>query len=652
MEVPREYERAVMAVMGERLGHVIVDDPESGRRAVDYLKKKTSGRGSFIPRTPRANGRSSLEGISGSGIIGSLTSVVSFSGDLNGLGDFLLGGALLVQDLEVALDLWSRNGFTATLVTLDGDVVDPAGIITGGNQDVEETPLARKRKLRELASECRKAEAMFSEERERRDRLRELLTTAENDLEALEEKYRQEERSRIGIESGLALSSGELANLEGALGDLDAEIGLGELEEKDLEASIEERMGSLEELKKEEAEREAKVVELEKRGKDLALRVEERRKALEESRLRVGTAHLKKMNSQRALEAARDRGKEFEDRRLRIQAEIQDARSRINSHQVEIENGRETVTKSVVLLEERKESLVSLRREQEVARKSGDELAMEARRLRTGLDGSREKSSAVDIRIHELRSENQHLQDRVAEEHGLEVGEITPDRFEPGEFDRDEAGERIELLKEKISRLGDVNPGAVEEFEELSERFAFLSAQKGDLEESVASLQQAIRKINRTSRERFLSTFREVSANFSELFPRLIEGGSAQMFLLDEADPLNTGVEIQVRLPGKRLKSMQLLSGGEKAMVSLTMILSMFLVKPSPVCILDEVDAPLDDENLGNFSQIVREMAERFQFLIITHNKLTMEAVDVLYGITMREPGVSQVVSVRLRDVA
>ena len=149
-----------------------------------------------------------------------------------------------------------------------------------------------------------------------------------------------------------------------------------------------------------------------------------------------------------------------------------------------------------------------------------------------------------------------------------------------------------------------------------------------------------------------METFRRVSENFTRLFPRLFDGGSAEMVLLDETDPLNTGVEIQVRLPGKRLKNMQLLSGGEKALVSLTMILSMFLAKPSPVCILDEVDAPLDDENLANFAGIIREMCEEYQFLVITHNKLTMESADVLYGITMREPGASQVVSVHLKDVA
>jgi len=630
MEVPREYEKAVMAVLGEKLEHVIVDDPESGRSAVDYLKEKTAGRGSFIPRTPRINGIGSLEEVDGSDIIGPLSGLVSFSEELNGLGDFLLGSVLLVRNLEIALKLWNRNGFTATMVTLDGDVVDPAGIITGGTQNVEETPLARKRKLRELRSECSKAQGDLEKEREKRDNLRNLLAERERELSALEEKNREAEKARISSESNLTISMGELRNLEGALADLDTEIGLAEMEEADLDRTAKESSAKLEELKKKE----------ERCGRDIV--------ALETA----NTAHLRHGHSQRALEAARDRNREFESRRMRIDAEMEDARSRITAHRQEIEKGRETVMLSVIRLEEKKESLSRLRRGQEEARKAGESLTSEAREVRSRLDGHRENLSTVDIRIHELRVESQHIQDRVAEEHQRDITESTSDEFGPGDFNPDQARERIELLREKISRLGEVNPGAVEEFEELNERFVFLDAQKTDLEESIASLQEAIRKINRTSRERFLSTFRDVSENFSRLFPKLIDGGNAEMILLDEGDPLNTGVDVQVRLPGKRLKSMQLLSGGEKAMVSLAMILSMFLVKPSPVCILDEVDAPLDDENLGNFAKIVREISERFQFLIITHNKLTMEAVDVLYGITMREPGVSQVVSVRLRDVA
>jgi chromosome segregation protein len=329
-----------------------------------------------------------------------------------------------------------------------------------------------------------------------------------------------------------------------------------------------------------------------------------------------------------------------------------DASSRVETHTAEIEECRAEVMSAVSELEEKKETLRVLRKKQDELRLQADELASDARNHRTKVSVLREEASRIDIRIHELRTERQHIVERVQEEHQRDVLELTSDCFEVLEFDHKAAEERISFLREKIAQMGEVNPGAVEEFEELNERYEFLSSQKADLEASIESLLKAIRKINRTSRERFMETFTRVSENFSSLFPRLFDGGSADMILLDGSDPLNTGVEIQVRLPGKRLKSMQLLSGGEKALVSLTMILSMFLAKPSPVCILDEVDAPLDDENLGNFSEIIREMSEKYQFLIISHNKLTMESADVLYGITMREPGASQVVSVRLKDVA
>lgn len=652
MEVPQQYERAVMAVLGERLGHVVVEGPENGRCAVDYLKEKAAGRGSFIPKIPRTNGKDSLEGATGSGIIGPLSGLVDFSKELNGLGDFLLGGALLVEDLEVALNLWKRNGFAATMVTLDGDVVDSSGIISGGSQNVEETPLARKRKIRDVRHALTEVERNLEKEKEKRNDLRDLISRGESRLETLDVKNREAVRNRISSESDVALSAGELNNLRNSLEDLESEIKLADLEDADLANSVEESTVRLKELERQEEDGRCTILQLDETSKKLESEMEDQRTSLEQSRIKVSTVQLRRENSNGALEAARNRSLDSEQRRMRIDTEIEDAESLVIVHRSEIEKSRESVRSAVIDLEGKRESLIGLRKHQEEARRTSDLLGSEIRELRSALGTVREKVSGIDIRIHELRAERQYIISRVSEEHNCDVGELKAADFESEPFERDEANKRIDFLREKISKLGEVNPGAVEEFEELNERFTFLSTQKKDLEESVESLHKAIRKINRTSRERFLSTFSKVNENFSRLFPRLLNGGSAEMILLDESDPLNSGVDINVRLPGKRVKSMQLLSGGEKAMVSLTMILSMFLAKPSPVCILDEVDAPLDDENLGNFAAIVREMSQRFQFLIITHNKLTMEAVDVLYGITMREPGVSQVVSVKLKDIA
>jgi chromosome segregation protein len=654
IDVPQPYEKAVTAVLGERLGHMIVNAPEDARTVISYLKEEAGGRGSFIPKSPRANGHGNGIGdVQGDGIHGPLADLVDFSKTLNGVSEFLLGDALLVSDLNVALDLWSKNGFAATIVTLDGDVVESTGVITGGSQTDGETLLARKRKLRELGVEVGQLEKELNSTRKSRDDLRQSIASNEAALLLAEEEGRTAERAKLSHENALTMVTRELHQAQGNLEDLSSEMELTEREDGEAAEDIEKSVARLEELTGEESAVQDKIAELEKTVSSLGVEVEVHRAALEEARIKVNSLGLRKESSQRALETAATRNKEVQERKDRLNSERDETRNRIEMHQEHVATGRETVRKEIALFEEKKEALSRLRSVQDESRNAAEALSVTTRDLRAKESAARDEISRFDVRVSEVRSELSHIRDRVLEEHRRDVQSISRKQFEEeGQFNKEEAGERIVELREKISKMGEVNPGAVEEFEELNDRHEFLTTQQQDLDSSIESLEKAIRKINRTSRERFLTTFQEVRENFSKMFPRLIPGGSAEMMLLDENDPLNTGVDIQVALPGKRIKSMQLLSGGEKALVSLTMILSMFLTKPSPICILDEVDAPLDDQNLANFATIVREMSSKYQFLVISHNKLTMEAADVLYGITMREPGASQVVSVRLKDVA
>jgi chromosome segregation protein len=207
---------------------------------------------------------------------------------------------------------------------------------------------------------------------------------------------------------------------------------------------------------------------------------------------------------------------------------------------------------------------------------------------------------------------------------------------------------RRQELREKLSRLGEVNPGAAAELAEVEERYTFLQSQETDLRRSMDDLQTTIAKLNRESRERLRDTFTLVADKFREVYSRLVEGGKAQLSLTNEADLSESGVEIEVQPPGKRLRSLQLLSGGEKALAALSFTFALFLIRPSPFCVLDEVDAPLDDANVGRFNQLIHEMSETTQIILITHNKRTMEAASTLYGVTMQEPGVSTIVSVQV----
>jgi chromosome segregation protein len=211
-----------------------------------------------------------------------------------------------------------------------------------------------------------------------------------------------------------------------------------------------------------------------------------------------------------------------------------------------------------------------------------------------------------------------------------------------------ELGAEIDELRGRLERMGEVNLAAIGEYEELSQRFGFMSQQKADLEKSIADLQQTIVKLNRICRLRFRESFEAINEKFELIFPRLFRGGKAKLVLTDDNDLLDTGVDIIVQPPGKKLQSITLLSGGEKALTAVSLLFAIFLTKPSPFCFLDEVDAPLDDANIDRFIEIIKEMSAHSQFVLVTHNKKSMQAAEVLYGITMGEPGVSKLVSVKM----
>jgi chromosome segregation protein len=279
-----------------------------------------------------------------------------------------------------------------------------------------------------------------------------------------------------------------------------------------------------------------------------------------------------------------------------------------------------------------------------VERVGGAEAA--AREVRSSLDAAREARFEAEVLSTRSGSDLEHLLSQCREEFGRD-----PEDLEPPADASPEALAALETevaeLAAAIERLGPVNVLAFEEHKEMSERLTFLTSQRDDLLKSIAELQESIRKINATSSERFAEAFRAINDNFKAMFARLFQGGAAEMKLLDESDVLESGIEIDAHPPGKRNQSILLLSGGEKALTAIALLMAIFRYKPSPFCILDEVDAPLDEANIDRFTRLLREMTEETQFIAITHNKRTMETADVMYGVTMEEPGCSKIVSVR-----
>jgi chromosome segregation protein len=266
--------------------------------------------------------------------------------------------------------------------------------------------------------------------------------------------------------------------------------------------------------------------------------------------------------------------------------------------------------------------------------------------LHRELEDVRQKIHEEEMKVSEIQLKLSHLQESMKERYGTMLS--TSLGAVPLELPKEEMSKRLAELKGALEGFGEVNLMAIEEYQELKQRYDFLTEQQADLQQALDTLRKVIIRINRTTTNRFLETFHLVNEKFKEVFMRLFKGGQASLLLLNEQDPSTTGIDIIAQPPGKKLQNIDLLSGGEKALVATALLFGLFMIKPTPFCLLDEVDAPLDDANINRFIDLVKEFSKTSQFILITHNKSTMETANTLYGITMETPGVSKVVSVRL----
>lgn len=649
ISAPQEFERAVAAVLGERLQYMIVAGADQALDAVQVLREGDRGRGSFIPRAPRKlplnpSGLASLNGSTRP-----LIDVVDVRDGFRDLADQLLGDVMLVPDLGTALTLWRRNGVYVTMVTPEGDVMDPAGVVTGGSESpVEEEILARRREMQELEisidalsndldqATAARARLQASEATESAA-LKELdagvhaltldAVATEKDCERLEaERPRWTERLEVARLDTEALQREEIGAAE-EIASIQVRLAELQVEQSSLELDLQARQQESGRIKAEvdalsEELTAARVRLAEARERQVALSARE--------------AHVQQQRS----DAARRSTDLAEESR-----EAQAARAQLDGEREEVEGEITRAESGVATLDERIQAAAvevdRLRRDAEVAEAGVNE-------WRGKIDGLRGQRGANETALAERRIRVEHLESTMQEKYTVvladEVAACTED-----EGDLDPAlPTRLEELRQRLARIGEVNVGAIEELQELEQRAVFLRTQKEDLEKSLADLESTINKLNRASRARFRETFDQVDQKFRSVFPRLFRGGEAHLVLTDENNLLESGVEIFVRPPGKKLDTVTLLSGGEKALVAVSLIFALFLIRPTPFCFLDEIDAPLDDANVGRFVQMVREISGQTQFIIITHNKRTMEAADSLYGVTMEEPGVSKVISVAM----
>ena len=682
MRPPPELETAVEAVLGERLGNVIVESHEAGVEAIQFLKQKSEGRSSFIPIALRAQRGevlydamgSSGSGSSGAadggltplvdpaavadvwpqapGVRGPMLDLISYDRKYDAVATYLLGDVLVVEDLERALALWRETRTTKTIVTLEGEVIDPHGVVTGGSRESALAGvLEQKREIRELEAVMQRLDA---------------------DVEAalgrhVAKKQATADLGRVRDEGALALRADEMALLG---------------QEKDLERLVEERR------------------RLEARRAALAMQTIDLTRAREESDARLEAATTALTDDGATLEDAERRAGELRLQTVALADEVDRGVAQLTTLKVAAtqaterrKNARQTlerllsdraadearavrldgtIAEDLARGEALRAQVVELRREAELAQAEAEararahgerQSALEARQTalaareaelraaRAQVARLAQAASRLELRSREAGMRRSGIEEQVADRYrDVVIASVVYDYHLRALFG-DVEETRAEELRGLIERMGEINLTAIEESEELQKRFDFLTTQRSDLESAISQLETAIEKINRASRKRFRETFDAVNAEFQAIFPRLFGGGHASLALTDESDMLETGIEIVANPPGKKVsQNIELLSGGEKALTAVSLLFAIFLVKPSPFCVLDEVDAPLDEANVGRFNQVVREMTEHSQFIIITHNRRTMEIADRLCGVTMEEPGVSKLVAVNLRS--
>jgi chromosome segregation protein len=664
VEAAREIESAAEVYLQAVLPAVIVEDETDALAAASLLRREGAGRTHFICRSQPAgrpavgnasNGSPAFsdEVLSDPRIRGRLRDGLSLKSSANGVVQDRIGDAVLVESLEAALDIHRRYP-DADYLTPQGDVVYASGVVAvGGRQSAEKGLLAHNRGIQEAKATLGAAAERAARLHEQVGALRDEVSRSEGELASRREELERTRGERAALDLIAQRSLDERDRTGRRARVLEDELEALEAERVRLAGDQEQAVRLLEEAETSHAAAESRlreeVASLEAKERDLRAASER----VAELRARVAALRQRQEAAERDATRLAEAEAELLARIETAQSEAEEARRR-RSESAETQIRTETGLAEHLRERERLASEVA-DRERRIAERRQALAGREGllKDLKADLESLREAARARELERAGVEADRRHLDELCRQELGMSATEAAADPeggSDAGEPETDPAALEGEIAetKAKIERIGPVNMMAIEEFASLEDRYRFLITQKQDLEQSMESLRETIRKLNRQSRERFQEAFEAIRANYQEVFKLLFNGGRADLRLEEGEDLLEAGVEILAQPPGKRLGSVSLLSGGEKAMAAVALLFAIFRYQPSPFCLLDEVDAALDDVNVNRFTRMLREYAAQTQFILVTHNKRSMEAADLLYGVTMEEPGVSKVVSLQL----
>ncbi len=565
------------------------------------------------------------------------------------LAEFVLGRTIVVDVMERAMALAQGAPAGYTFVTLDGDTVESDGRLTLGAAKGLVGLISRKAQIRQLQGEIDEIETQLEQTTRARAELEAQRSDQRVQREALLERIATTQKHHAEARTELVRLDDERRRLEREITALRGETDeLGRTAEQ-LREQLRRVEAEHSECAQDQQAHESQIEALDGQVRQMEQRLEAASQELTAARVEAGRAAERCSARQRALEAQRQQLQTLHAQREAAEREAREAQERIAAAQEECRASEQRREELAAALQSQRGEVLRQRERRQEVRQQLEACGASVRDLHGEIEQADAQLREIEVALRESEVRKESLVSRVADELGIDLAALY-ERYEHTEQDWEAVRAEIEELRGKITRLGNVNLDAIAELEELTPRYENLVAQRDDLLESIERLDKLIAELDEESRTRFLACFEEVRENFHELFRKLFGGGKADIILEDPERPLECGIEIIARPPGKEPRSISLLSGGEKTMTAVALLFAIFKRKPSPFAILDEVDAALDESNIDRFNNMVHDFLTRSQFILITHSKRTMQTADVLYGITMEEPGVSKRVSVRFEE--
>ncbi|MED0714490.1 chromosome segregation protein SMC [Aeribacillus composti] len=648
-----EYETAIEIALGAASQHIVVDDEESARQAIAFLKKNAFGRATFLPLSV-IKGRSIPKyqlsiAESHPDFIGIASQLVEYESAYKPIIENLLGNVIIAKTLEGANAIAKQIQYSHRIVTLEGDVVNPGGSMTGGAVK-QKSPsfLTKNRELESIRDKIAEMEEKTASLEKEVKNLKQSIAKKEKELDDLREEgssLRMEEQALKGSLREIELKE---RNINDHLKLYDAEkIAYVEEQEK-LDERKTKLLSSIEQM-------EGQIQQLDSEIRQLAEKKEKQQKSKEEWMQEITELKIILAGKEESFKNSKEQLARLEkEYHLAIQKKkeaekdlqlLLDEIDRDHSGEIQLEEIKkeklEDKNKTIELIASRRRQRMSMQEELEREEKEWKELKRAHKQLTDVLKDEEVKLNRLDVELDQLLN---YLQN----EYKLTF-EAAKARF-PLQMEKEEAKKKVKLIKLALEELGTVNLGAIDEYERVRERHEFLTEQRDDLLNAKETLFKVIAEMDEEMKKQFSQMFAKIRSQFDIVFKELFGGGKADLILTNPDDLLNTGVDIIAQPPGKKLQYLSLLSGGERALTAIALLFSILKVRPVPFCVLDEVEAALDEANVQRFSKFLKRFSENTQFIVITHRKGTMEEADALYGVTMQESGVSKVVSVRLED--